>query len=146
MKKFFITLFVFSLIFSTAIVKNSTKRIDDEIFVLKENIRDLKKNGILAVVTFHSLEDKIVKYFFKSLSEKKSISRYMPNINQPETLFSMVEKKPITPSAKELRENTPSRSAKLRYVIKKNDFYNFETDIVKKFKTLLDIENFSEKL
>ena len=46
----------------------------------------------------------------------------------------------------ELRENIPSRSAKLRYVIKKNDFYNFETDIVKKFKTLLDIENFGEKL
>ena len=44
MKNFFVTLFVFSLIFSTAIVKNSTKRIDDEIFVLKENIRDLKKN------------------------------------------------------------------------------------------------------
>ncbi len=44
MKKFFVTLLVFSLIFSTAIVKNSTKRIDDEIFVLKENIRDLKKN------------------------------------------------------------------------------------------------------
>ena len=44
MKKFFVTLFVFSLIFSTAIVKNSTKRIDDEIFVLRENIRDLKKN------------------------------------------------------------------------------------------------------
>ena len=35
---------IFSLIFLTAIVKNSTKRIDDEIFVLKENIRDLKKN------------------------------------------------------------------------------------------------------
>ena len=44
MKKFFVTLFLFSLIFSTAIIKNSTKRIDDEIFVLKENIRDLKKN------------------------------------------------------------------------------------------------------
>ena len=44
MKKFFVTLFVFSLIFLTAIVKNSTKRTDDEIFVLKENIRDLKKN------------------------------------------------------------------------------------------------------
>ena len=44
MKKFFVTLFVFFLIFSPAIVKNSTKRIDDEIFVLKENIRDLKKN------------------------------------------------------------------------------------------------------
>ena len=122
------------------------KEISELIYGLIAATKVLKKNGILAVVTFHSLEDKIVKYFFKSLSEKKSISRYMPNINQPETLISMVEKKPITPSAKELRENTPSRSAKLRYVIKKNDFYNFETDIVKKFKTLLDIENFGEKL
>ena len=122
------------------------KEISELIYGLIAATKVLKKNGILAVVTFHSLEDKIVKYFFKSLSEKKSISRYMPNINQPETLFRMVEKKPITPSAKELRENTPSRSAKLRYVIKKNDFYNFETDIVKKFKTLLDIENFGEKL
>ena len=58
----------------------------------------------------------------------------------------MVEKKPITPSLRELKENIPSRSAKLRYVIKKSDFYNFETDILKKFKTLLDIENFGEKL
>ena len=41
----------------------------------------------------------------------------MPNINQPETLFSMVEKKPITPSANELKENIPSRSAKLRYCL-----------------------------
>ena len=122
------------------------KEISELIHGLIAATKVLKKNGILAVVTFHSLEDKIVKYFFKSLSEKKSISRYMPNINQPETLFSMVEKKPITPSAKELRENTPSRSAKLRYVIKKNDFYNFETDIAKKFKTLLDIERFGEKL
>ena len=44
MKKFFVTLFISSLIFLTAIVKNSTKKIDDEIFVLEENIRDLKKN------------------------------------------------------------------------------------------------------
>ena len=122
------------------------KEISELIYGLIAATKVLKKNGILAVVTFHSLEDKIVKYFFKSLSEKKSISRYMPNINQPETLFSMVEKKPIIPSAKELRENIPSRSAKLRYVIKKNDFYNFETDIIKKFKTFLDIENFGEKL
>ena len=44
MKNFFVIFLLFFLIFSTAIVKNSTKRIDDEIFVLKENIRDLKKN------------------------------------------------------------------------------------------------------
>ena len=40
----------------------------------------------------------------------------------------------------------PSRSAKLRYVIKKKDFYNFETDIREKFKNLIEIENIGKKL
>ena len=106
----------------------------------------LKKDGVLAVITFHSLEDKIVKYFFKSLSENKSVSRYVPNMNQPETLFRMNVKKPITPSVKELEENRPSRSAKLRYVVKKSNFYEFETDIYKKFEHLIEIENFGKKL
>ena len=106
----------------------------------------LKKDGTLAVVTFHSLEDKIVKYFFKSLSEKKSISRYLPKVSQPDTLFDMVQKKPITPSSKELQENISSRSAKLRYALKKKDFYNFKTDIFKKFNYLIEIENFGDKL
>ena len=106
----------------------------------------LKKDGILVVVTFHSLEDKIVKYFFKSLSENKSVSRYVPKTDEIETLFNMVEKKPITPSLKELNENLPSRSAKLRYVIKKKNFYNFETDILKKFQNLIEIENIGNKL
>ena len=106
----------------------------------------LKKDGVLAVITFHSLEDKIVKYFFKSLSENKSVSRYVPNMNQPETLFRMNVKKPITPSVKELEENRPSRSAKLRYVVKKSNSYEFETDIYKKFEHLIEIENFGKKL
>ena len=108
--------------------------------------RVLKKDGVLAVVTFHSLEDKIVKYFFKSLSENKSISRYVPVTDQPDILFNMLEKKPKTPSEKELKENIPSRSAKLRYVIKKSNFYDFETDIFKKFGYLIEVENFGKKL
>ena len=106
----------------------------------------LKKDGVLAVVTFHSLEDKIVKYFFRSLSEKKSISRYVPKLDEPDTIFKLIQKKPITPSAKELKENFPSRSAKLRYVIKRNDVYKFETDILNKFNHLIEIENFGNKL
>ncbi len=122
------------------------KEISELIYGLVHASKILKKDGTLAVVTFHSLEDKIVKYFFKSLSENKSVSRYVPKMEQPDTLFKMVEKKPKTPSVKELRENIPSRSAKLRYVVKKNDLYNFETDIFKKFKYLIEIENFGNKL
>ena len=58
----------------------------------------------------------------------------------------MVQKKPITPSPKELRENIPSRSAKLRYVVKKKEFYNFETNIKEKFQNLIEIENYGNKL
>ena len=122
------------------------KEISQLILGLVAASKILKKDGILAVVTFHSLEDKIVKYFFKSLSENKSISRYVPRIDQPNILFKMLEKKPKTPSAKELKENISSRSAKLRYVIKKENFYNFETDILEKFKYLLEIENLGNKL
>ena len=122
------------------------KEISELIYGLIAASKVLKKNGVLAVITFHSLEDKIVKYFFKSLSENKSISRYAPLMDQPETLFRMLKKKPIVPSVKELKENIPSRSAKLRYVIKKNNFYDFETDIFKKFENLLKVENFGNKL
>ena len=106
----------------------------------------IKKDSFLIVVTFHSLEDRIVKYFFKNLSENKSISRYVPKLDQPKNIFKIIEKKPLIPSAEELRKNPPSRSAKLRYVIKKNDSYNFETDILKKFEHLIEIENLGNNL
>ena len=122
------------------------KEISELIFGLINAAKVLKKDGLLIVVTFHSLEDKIVKYFFKSLSEKKSISRYVPVMEQAETLFELIEKKAIVPSEKEKNENLPSRSAKLRYVKKKTDFYDFETDILDQFKNLIEIENFGDKL
>ena len=122
------------------------KEISELIFGLINAAKVLKKDGVLAVVTFHSLEDKIVKYFFKSLSEKKSISRYVPITEQAETLLKLNEKKAIVPSDEEIKENLPSRSAKLRYAIKKTDFYDFETDILDQFNNLIEIENFGGKL
>ena len=117
------------------------KEISELIYGLINSVKILKKNGVLAVVTFHSLEDKIVKYFFKSLSENKSVSRYKPKVDQKELLFSMPQKKPITPTDQEINENQPSRSAKLRYVIKNKETYEIETDILDKFSNLIEIEN-----
>jgi len=122
------------------------KEISELIYGLINAAKIVKKDGVIAVVTFHSLEDKIVKYFFKSLSENKSVSRYMPKGEEKVNLFKSINKKPIVPSEKEIKENPPSRSAKLRYVIKKEDFYDFETDILEKFDHLIKIENFSQKL
>jgi len=122
------------------------KEISELIFGLIHAVKVLKKDGILVVVTFNSLEDKIVKYFFRSLSENKSISRYVPVTEQAETLLKLYEKKAIIPSDQEIKENLPSRSAKLRYGIKKKNFYDFETDILDQFKHLIDIENFGDKL
>ena len=122
------------------------KEISELIFGLINAAKVLKKDGVLAVVTFNSLEDKIVKYFLKSLSENKSISRYVPVTQQAETLFILDQKKAIVPTDKEVNENLPSRSAKLRYGIKKSNFYDFETDILDQFKNLIEIENFGNKL
>jgi 16S rRNA (cytosine1402-N4)-methyltransferase len=122
------------------------KEISELIYGLINAAKIVKKDGIIAVVTFHSLEDKIVKYFFKSLSENESISRYMPKAEEKVNLFKTVNKKAISPSEKEIKINPPSRSAKLRYVIKKEDFYDFKTDILEKFDHLIKIENLSKKL
>ncbi len=122
------------------------REISELILGLINATKILKKGGVLGVVTFHSIEDKIVKYFFKSLSENKSISRYSPVVEQAEILFDLIQKKPVIPSNEEINENPPSRSAKFRYVIKKTDFYNFNTDIKDKFKDLIEIENFGDKL
>ena len=122
------------------------KEISELIYGLINATKILKKDGIIAVVTFHSLEDKIVKYFFKSLSENKSISRYQPTKEEKKNLLKLIYKKPIIPSTKEINENPPSRSAKLRFAIKKENFFDFETDILKKFENLIEIENFSQNL
>jgi 16S rRNA (cytosine1402-N4)-methyltransferase len=122
------------------------KEISELIYGLINATKILEKNGIIIVVSFHSLEDKIVKYFFKSLSETKSISRYMPKVKEKIKLFKVINKKPIIPSVKEIIKNPPSRSAKLRFVIKQGDILNFETDILEKFKNLIEIENYSNKL
>ena len=59
--------------------------------------------------------------------------------------FSLITKKPVVPSSQELKLNPPSRSAKLR-AIKKIDIYENNKNVFLKYKNLLNIEKFSEKL
>ena len=122
------------------------KEISELIYGLINATKILKKNGLIIVVSFHSLEDNILKYFFKNLSEKESVSRYMPKTKEKVNLLKLVNKKPITATIKEVEENLSSRSAKLRSAIKQEEFYDFETDILDKFKYLIDIEKYSQKL
>jgi len=76
MSKFFVVLLVIFLILSTALVKNSTKRVDDEIFVLKENVRSLKKDfeNIVLENNYLSSSEKLLEfqnlYFDKELLKK----------------------------------------------------------------------------
>jgi len=99
----------------------------------------LPVGGIIVVVSFHSIEDKIVKFFFKNYSEIKNSSRYIPSKLNKIKCFNLINKKPIIPNKTELRINPPSRSAKLRYAIKTNNETNFE-EFFRKFKKLTDIE------
>jgi len=122
------------------------KEISELIYGLINSTKILGINGIILAVSFHSLEDRIIKYFLKSLSEDKKISRYYPEEKNHNKLFKLISKKPIFPSQKEISINKPSRSAKLRYGIKKKNIINFEKDILNKFSKLLEIENLSSKL
>ncbi len=76
----------------------------------------LKKNGNIVVVSFHSLEDRIVKQFFSQhgLVIKEKFTKNKENPTNIDTMFNILSKKPILPSQEEIDINPESRSAKLR--------------------------------
>lgn len=76
--------------------------------------RILKPGGALSVVTFHSLEDRIVKQFFAVRSGKSGGSRFQPQVEADAATFTTKGKWPVTASAAELESNSRARSAKLR--------------------------------
>lgn len=86
---------------------------------LEELVGMLKKGGRLAVITFHSLEDRIVKKTFATLCAGCICPPDFPAcVCGRKPVVRLVNKKPILPSARELEENPRSRSAKLRIVEK----------------------------
>lgn len=91
--------------------------VNDELGALKELLQQtvsvLKPGGRIAVITFHSLEDRIVKNFFRdgTFEDTAIDDVYGHRFENP---FKVITKKPITATEKELKENSRSRSAKLR--------------------------------
>ena len=103
----------------------------------------LKPGGKILVVSFHSIEDKIVKYFFNNFSSSRPRpSRYFPDNNDNNiSLFDKYKNKIFKPSAVEIAKNPPSRSAKLRYAIRSKKKFIYPTELVNKFKKYLDLED-----
>jgi 16S rRNA (cytosine1402-N4)-methyltransferase len=92
--------------------------VNDELGELAEALfaaeRALKPGGRLVVVTFHSLEDRIVKQFFSDRSGKASGSRHLPMVEAKPAIFDPIGKSMIVASEEEAQFNPRARSAKLR--------------------------------
>ncbi len=105
--------------------------------------KKLKPGGKILVISFHSLEDRIIKYFFSNFSKNKSKpSRYFPDSRGLDnTLFSTYKNKVFTPSKLEIEKNNRSRSAKLRFAVRSKNKFEYPYDFIKKFKKYLDLES-----
>ena len=96
--------------------------VNDELGALKDLLQQsptlLKPSGRIAVITFHSLEDRIVKNFFRNgtFADTEVDEVYGLRFKNP---LQVITKKPVTAGAEEVKQNTRSRSAKLRVAEKK---------------------------
>ncbi len=97
------------------LVNNELKSLND---FLKDSKNLLAPGARIVIVTFHSLEDRIVKFFFNKISgELSNANRHLPNeIKKKIYKFKKINKKPIVPKQEEIKINIRSRSAKLRAV------------------------------
>ncbi len=93
--------------------------VNDELGILEQSVRDftscLKTGGRLAIITFHSLEDRIVKKTFQEMAKGCICPKEFPVCmcgRKPE--IKIISRKPVLPSEKEIEENSRSKSAKLR--------------------------------
>ena len=97
--------------------------VNGELRILEDAIRDfvdvLKPGGVLSVITFHSLEDRIVKQTFARLAQGCTCPKSFPVcVCGKKPLVKLVTRKPVLPTEEELRENSRSKSAKLRAAMK----------------------------
>ena len=137
------------------------KRPDFAIRLIKEIISLEMYDQI--IVSSNSYENELINYINSINSSKIIFNQQSENVGMAKNYFDIIKlcdceylhmisdedsiyHENLRDLYKEISENPPSRSAKLRYVIKKTDFYNFDTDIEDQFKNLIEIENYGDKL
>ncbi len=118
------------------------KEITELIYGIINATKKLKPGGKILVISFHSIEDRIIKFFFNSFSKNKSRpSRYHPERSSGELfLFDEYKNKIFRPSKSEIKKNIRSRSAKLRFAIRSKNNFEHPKELIKKFKKYLDLE------
>ena len=118
------------------------KEITELVNGLIKATKKLKPGGKILIISFHSIEDKIVKYLFTNFSKNRSNpSRYFPeNTNEEVALFNKYQNKVFRPSKKELNLNKRSRSAKLRFAIRSQNKFQYPKTFSEKFKKYLNLE------
>ena len=119
------------------------KEITELIYGIINATKKLKPGGKILIISFHSIEDRIVKYFFTNFSKNKSRpSRYLPETKVIDTgIFEQYKNRILRPSNDEINQNNRSRSAKLRFAIRSKDKFEYPFDLIKKFKNYLDLES-----
>ncbi|MDA3808771.1 MAG: 16S rRNA (cytosine(1402)-N(4))-methyltransferase RsmH [Spirochaetaceae bacterium] len=101
-------------------VNSELDRLDD---VVKDALNVLNVGGRLGIITFHSLEDRAVKHFFREMNKECVCPPEVPICQCGGVkIVNILTKKPLVPSEEEVKLNAPSRSAKLRVVEKIADF------------------------
>ncbi|HKS19221.1 MAG TPA: 16S rRNA (cytosine(1402)-N(4))-methyltransferase RsmH, partial [Bradyrhizobium sp.] len=90
------------------------EELDELHLALSAAERVLKPGGRLVVVSFHSLEDRIVKNFLAERGKASAGSRHLPEVAQAASSFQILTKRPVTPGEAEIAANPRARSAKLR--------------------------------
>jgi 16S rRNA (cytosine1402-N4)-methyltransferase len=95
--------------------------VNNELSVLETGLRDLsvwvKSGGRMAVIAFHSLEDRIVKRYFRDISQEWIDRPEWPAPQRnPVYAFRLITHRPIEPGEKEIQQNSRARSAKLRVI------------------------------
>ncbi len=118
------------------------KEITELILGIISATKKLKPGGKILVVSFHSIEDRIIKYFFNNYSKNKSrSSRYLPeDENNENALFEEYRNRIFKPSKQEIDKNKRSRSAKLRFAVRSSNEFYYPQKLIDKFKNYLNLE------